>query len=169
MVGREVHGTNVDLDEVVEELGSELANFLGPGGRPHQSLTIGSNLAYDLANLRLETHVKHTVSLVKYQVGDTTEVSLSGFEHVDKPTRSGDANLHTAGKVANLRATRDTTVHAGVPNAGRAAKLCDFLLDLDGKFTGGSEDEDDGAITGGKEGLGVDVNDSGQTVREGLS
>ena len=95
VVGSEVHGTDVDLDEVVEEVGRKSADLLGPGGRPHERLAVGTNLTNDLADLGLETHVKHAVGLVKNEVRDATEIGLAGLEHVNQTARSGNADLDT--------------------------------------------------------------------------
>lgn len=40
MVGTELQCPNVDLNIVLQEVLSQLANFLRPGGAPHQGLTI---------------------------------------------------------------------------------------------------------------------------------
>lgn len=40
VVGTELQRTNVDLDVVFQEVLSQLANFLRPGGTPHQGLTV---------------------------------------------------------------------------------------------------------------------------------
>lgn len=61
VVGGELHGSNVDLDGVLEEIGSESLNLLGPGGREEKGLSVGSDLGDNLPDLRLETHVKHSV------------------------------------------------------------------------------------------------------------
>lgn len=169
VVGGKLHGTNGDLDPVGLVVGRKLANLLGPGGRPHAGLTVRANLSDDLANLGLETHVEHAVSLVEDEVGDALEVGLAHLEHIDQTARGGDADLDTLGEVADLLALGHTTVDAGVPDAGRLAELADLLLDLDGQLTGGSKDEDDGTVTGCEERLGVDVDDGGETVTKCLS
>ncbi len=169
VVGSEVHGTNVDLNEVMEEVGSHSADLLGPGSRPHQSLAIGANLLKNFANLGLETHVEHTISLIENKIGDTAQVGLASLDHINQTAGSGDTDLDTAGKITNLRALGDTTVNAGVANAGRTAELGDFLLNLNSKFSGRSENKNNGTIAGGKEGLGVDVDDGGKTVSKSLA
>jgi len=169
VVGGKFHGTNGDLNPVGLVIGRKLANLLGPGGRPHAGLTVRANLADDLANLGLETHVKHAVSLVEHEVGDAAEVGLAHLKHVDQTTRGGDADLDTLGEVTDLLALGHTTVDAGVPNAGRLAELADFLLNLNSELTGRGKDEDDGSVTGCEERLGVDVDDSGKTVTKCLS
>jgi hypothetical protein len=119
--------------------------------------------------LGLETHVKHAVSLVEDEVGNTAEVGAASLEHVDQTTGCSNADLDTTGQVANLRTLGDTTVDTGVANARGLAELADLGLNLDSQLTSRSEDEDDGTITRGKERLSVDVNNSGQTVRQSLS
>lgn len=169
VVGGQVHGTDVDLDEIVLEVLGESANLLGPSSGPHAGLTVRTNLANDLADLGLETHVEHTISLVENEVGDAAKVGLSRLEHVDETTGSGDTHLNTASEISDLLTLGDTTVDTGVANARRFAELVNFSLNLDSELTGGGEDEDDGTVTGREERLGVDVDDRRKTVGEGLS
>ncbi|KAI6773718.1 hypothetical protein HG531_000567 [Fusarium graminearum] len=169
VVGSKLHGTNVDLDEVLEEVGSESTDFLRPGSGPHEGLSVRSDLTNDLADLGLETHVKHAISLVEDEIGNTTQVGLTGLEHVNETTGSGNAHLDSAREVANLRTLGDTTVDTGVSDARRSTELLHLFLDLDSKLTSRSEDKNNGAVTGGEERLGVDVNDGGKAVGEGLS
>lgn len=140
VVSREIHGTDVDLDPVLLVVGSKLADFLGPCSGPHAGLTIRANLTDNLANLRLETHVKHAVSLVENQVGDTAEVGLASLKHVDETSRGGDAHLNTACEVTDLGTLRNTSIDAGVSDARGLSELANLLLNLDSKLTSGSED-----------------------------
>jgi hypothetical protein len=55
VVGLQLHGTDVDLDQVVLEVGSQTLNLLGPGGREENRLSVRSDLADNLPDLRLET------------------------------------------------------------------------------------------------------------------
>ena len=169
VVGGQIHRTNVDLNVVLEEVRRKLANLLGPSGRPHASLTVGTNLRNDLADLGLETHVEHAIGLVENQVGDTAKVGAASLQHVNQTAGSGNADLDATGQIADLRTLGDTTVNTGVTDARRLSKLGHLSLDLDRKLTGGGKDEDDGAITGREQRLGIDVDDSGETVTQGLS
>ena len=119
-------------------------HVLRPRCAKHESLPVRANLRYDLAYLRLETHVKHTIRLVQDKVGDATEVGLRGLKHVDQPTRSGDHDLDTALEVTDLGTLGRTTVDGSVSDARVGAELCAFLLDLYGKFTSRGEDESSG-------------------------
>ena len=55
VVGFQLHGTDVDLDKVLLEVGSETLNLLGPGGREEDGLSVRSDLADNLPDLGLET------------------------------------------------------------------------------------------------------------------
>ena len=169
VVSRQVHGTNVDLNVVVEVVRCKLSNFLWPSCRPHESLSIRSNLANDLANLRFETHVEHAISFIENQVGYTTKVSLSHLEHIDQTSRSGNADLDTTSEITNLTALWHTTIDTGVANARRFAEFGNFLLDLDCKFSCRCKNKNDGTISGGQEGLSIDVDDSRKTVCQGFT
>ena len=169
VVGGKLHGTDGDLDPVGLVISRKLTDLLGPSGGPHASLTIGANLADDLANLGLETHVKHAVSLVEHEVGDAAKVGLAHLEHVNQATRGSNADLNALSEVADLLALGHTTVDAGVPDARRLAELANLLLNLDSQLTGGSKDEDDRTIAGCEKRLCVDVDDSGETVTKSLS
>lgn len=169
MVGRKLQRANVDLDHVGKEVAGKVADLLGPRCGPHERLAVRANLSNDLADLGLETHVQHAISLVQNEVCDATQVGLARLEHVDQTTRGGNADLDAAGQIPDLRALGDTAVDASVADAGRPAELGNLLLDLDSEFSGRGENKDDRAIAGSQKRLGVDVNDCGKTVSEGLS
>lgn len=138
VVRSKLHGTNVDLDEVLQEIlyhntrirrcsklveymnGTYVGEFLyvlRPCGGEHEGLPIRANLAHNLADLRLETHVQHAVGLVHDKVGDPTEVRLAGLEHVDKPAGRSDHNLNAALKITNLGSLRGTAIDSSVADA----------------------------------------------------
>ena len=133
-------------------------------GRTH--LTVGANLLDDLADLGLETHVEHAISLVHDEVGNAAKVGLAGLEHVDETSGGGDDDLGSTLEVADLSSLGNSSVDAGVANARRRAELGALLLDLNGELTGGSDDEGDGSVSGGEEGLGVDVDLRSSEVSE---
>ena len=187
VVGGELHGSDVDLDGVGKEIGSESLNLLGPGGGEEESLSVRSDLSDDLPDLRLETHIEHSVlkrekkrekvselekkkrrsrsrrkiethGLVHDQVGNSSEVDLSGLEHIDKSSRSGDDDLGSSLEIPDLSSLGNSSVDGGVSDSRRLSELGALGLSLDGKLSGRSEDEDDGSVSGGEERLGVDVN-----------
>jgi hypothetical protein len=169
VVGGEVHGTDVDLDKVVLEVHGETLNLFRPGGGEEQGLPVGSDLADDLSDLRLETHVEHAVSLVHHEVRHSLEVGLARFEHVDETTGSGDDDLSATLEVTDLLTLGYTTVDCGVPDPGGLAEPGALGLDLDGELTGRSEDEDDGSVSWSEERLSVDVDHGRESESDGLS
>lgn len=169
VISRQVHRANVDLDVVVQEVRRKLADLLGPGGGPHAGLSVGTDLGDDGADLRLKTHVQHTISLVKDEVGDTAKIRSASVQHIDQTTRGSNAHLHAAAEVANLGSLGDTTVDASVANARRLSKLGHLGLNLNSKLTSRGKDKDNRSVTRSKKRLGVDMDDRGKTISKGLS
>jgi hypothetical protein len=93
-------------------------HVLGPGSTEHESLTVRTNLRNNLANLRLETHVQHTISFVHDKIGNTAQVGLAGFKHIDETTWSGDCDFHAALQVANLGAFWCAAVDGSITDSG---------------------------------------------------
>ena len=98
-------------------------HVLGPGGAEHESLTIRSNLADNLADLGLETHIQHAVGFVKDKVSDPAQVRLVRLEHVNKTSGGGDNNLDTALEIPDLGALGRATIDGSVANPGVGAKM----------------------------------------------
>jgi hypothetical protein len=91
-------------------------NVLWPRSTEHEGLTIGPDLADNLADLRLETHVQHAVGLVHDQVCDSTKIGFLRFEHVDQATGGGDNDLDPALQIANLRTFGSPAIDGSIAN-----------------------------------------------------
>jgi hypothetical protein len=169
VVGSQIHGSNVDLNVVVQEVHGKSLDFLGPRSREQQCLSVRSNLGDDLPDLRFETHVQHSVGFVHDKVSDSLEVGLAALEHVDQSTGSSDNDFGTSLQVSDLLTLGDTTVDSGVPDSRRFTKLGAFGLGLHSEFSSGSKDKDNGTVTGLKKGLSVDVNHGWECERDGFT
>ena len=102
---------------------SELLHVLGPGRAEHQGLTIGANLADNFPDLRLETHVEHTVCFVHDEVSNAAEVRLVRLQHINQTPGGCNNDLHAALQIANLGALWRTAVNGRIADAGvRALK-----------------------------------------------
>lgn len=55
-----------------------------------------SDLADNLVELGLETHIQHAICLVQHQVRATLQVGLVDAQHVDQTPRGGNQNLNSA-------------------------------------------------------------------------
>mmetsp|Transcript_13095 Transcript_13095/g.37147 ORF Transcript_13095/g.37147 Transcript_13095/m.37147 type:complete len:482 (-) Transcript_13095:60-1505(-) len=168
LAGMEPLGTNLDLDMALEEVPGQALDLPGPRSAPHERLAIRTNLTHDFPQLGLEPHVQHAVSLIEDKVGNAPEVRDAGLEHVDQTAWGGNDDLHTALQITDLRALGNTAVHARVLNLGVVPELRAHLLDLHRQLAGWCKHQNNGAIAGLEERLGVDVDDCRQQEREGL-
>jgi hypothetical protein len=67
----------------IQTHGCKLLNVLGPGCAEHEGLTIRTNLAHDLTDLRFETHIQHAIGFIHHKVCDPPKVRLATLQHVD--------------------------------------------------------------------------------------
>ncbi|KAH3658883.1 hypothetical protein OGATHE_006609 [Ogataea polymorpha] len=132
-------------------------------------LTWMADLVDDLADLGLESHVQHSVGLVQHEIGHTLQVGPARVQHVQETTRSGNTDFCASGKVSDLLALRDSTVDTGVSDSGATSELRTLLLNLHSKFSCWSQDQTNWAIAGLQKGLGINVHNCRQAVRQGLS
>lgn len=123
VVSTQLQSSHINLDVVLQEVLCQLAHLFGPGGTPHQCLSVRlkrrnmsefplttvpseisrlthynrthSDLVHNFSDLWFETHVEHSVSLIQDQVSASAHVGLSCLQEVNKPARCGNANLHT--------------------------------------------------------------------------
>ena len=130
---------------------------------------VRTNLTDNLADLRFEAHVEHTVGFVHDEVGYAFEIGLTAFEHVNEATGRGHADLDAPLKITDLHALGSTTVDRSIADARRFAELRTLCLNLDSEFTGGSEHKNNGPVTRSEEGLRVDVNHGGKGESDGLA
>ena len=133
VVGRELLGPNVDVDPALgaaQEVPGELLHFPGPGGRPHEDLSVRTNLLEDLPDLGLEAHVQHPVGLVQDKVSGPPKIHLAGLQEVNETSRSGDADLGAILYIPQLRSLWSSSEHAGILNPRRLSELLSDLLDL---------------------------------------
>ena len=133
MVGGQFLGPDVDVDPAVgsaQEVLGQLLHLPRPGGRPHEDLSVRTNLLEDLPDLGLEAHVQHPVGLVEDEVGGPPEVHLASLQEVNKTSRGRDANLCAILNVSQLGSLGGSSEHAGILDAGRLSKLLGDFLDL---------------------------------------
>lgn len=114
------------------EFQGKLLNFSRPGSRPHEGLSIGSNLRHYSSNLWLETHIKHTIGLIQHQIGDSLEVNHAHLEEVQQSAGSGNDDVISSLEFSLLGPFIGTTVNNGRVDVGSSAELLTFVLDLNG-------------------------------------
>merc|ERR1711953_516165 len=69
-----LHISYAYFDCISHEVGRKTSNRRRPSCSEHQRLSVLGQRRYDFANLRLETHIQHSVSLVETEVLHTLEI-----------------------------------------------------------------------------------------------
>ena len=161
--------TNLNNNMVMQKITSKTLDFLRPSSTPHKSLLIGTNLTQNLTNLGLETHIKHTISLVEDQIGHPAKVSVSSSNHIDQTAGCRNHNLDSVTERSNLRPPGNTSVNTGVLDLWVLAKLGGLLLDLDSKLSSRGENKHDRPVTSLEEGLSVDVDNTREKERQSFT
>ena len=131
LVGDElVRLANVDLNRVGQNRRGDANHRLWPRGGEEESLSIDRDVGKNLTNLRLETHVQHSISLVEDDVRSGGHVDVSALQQIIQTTRSGDANLRSVAKLVQLATLGGATVEAHRKDAHRLTKLVALFLNL---------------------------------------
>ena len=133
----QIERSHVHLDRVRQEIAGQRLHLLRPGRRPHQGLSIGTNLRYDLSDLRLESHIEHAIGFVHHQVRDSPQVRHAGLQEIELPTRRRDHDLRAPAQLIGLVASRHASEHAGIANSARRSEPRALLLRLVGQLAQG--------------------------------
>lgn len=132
-------------DVVLKEISGEHLDVAGEGGGEHQSLAVVDQrhvLALNnTANLGLETHVKHAISLVKNKVLDVAEGDATTLEEIDKTTGGGNKEIAATLNLAKLRANIGTTVDNARADPRAVGELAGLVVNLRDKLSGGGKNE----------------------------
>lgn len=132
-------------DVVLEESPGEHLNLLGEGSGEHERLPVVNARHVDtldnLPDLRLETHIQHSVGLVKDKVLDVGETDLAPVDEVDQSTGSSGKEITTSVKSPDLGADVGTTVHDGRSDPRSVGELPSFIVNLRDQLSGGGENQ----------------------------
>jgi hypothetical protein len=132
-------------DVLLQEVASKHLDVAGEGGREHERLAVsdlGHVLSLDnAANLRLETHVQHAISLVENKVADVLKGDATTLDQVDKTTGGGNEKIAATLDLAKLGANVGTTVDNTRANPRTVGKLAGLVEDLRHQLTGRSQDQ----------------------------
>lgn len=141
-------GTNTSdrqEDVVLQEVASEHLDVAWEGGTEHESLAVldvGHVLTLNnAANLRLETHVQHAISLIEDEELDVLEGDAATLDEIDETTWSSDEKIATTLHLAELGTDIGTTVDDTWLDPGSVGKLASLVVNLGDQLTGWCQDE----------------------------
>eukprot|EP00050_Salpingoeca_kvevrii_P012969 m.26036 g.26036 ORF g.26036 m.26036 type:complete len:636 (-) comp4524_c0_seq1:67-1974(-) len=145
-------------DVVVKKVACKELHLLGERGAKHErdALAWGRHrvLLHDAANLRLETHVQHAVSLIQDEVANVVEANSATLHHVNETSRRGDKQLAAALKLAHLRADVGATVHDAWAHGRAVRELASLGKDLARELARRRENEGKRVLLGAAAALG---------------
>ncbi len=130
-----------DLDalRVLQQLGGEVGDVLGEGGREQQVLALGRQLGQDLLDVMDEAHVEHAVGFVEDEDFHVRQVDGLLVGQVEQATGAGDQHVDTLGHGLDLR------VHADAAEDHRAFQRqiagidLEAVVNLGGELAGGCQ------------------------------
>ncbi|KUI63848.1 hypothetical protein VM1G_12026 [Cytospora mali] len=137
--------TNRQEDVVLQEVASQHLNVPGEGGGKHEGLAVldtGHILTLDnAANLGLETHVQHTISLIENEVLDVLQGDTTTLYEIDQTSRSSHQEIASTLNLTKLRADVSSTVDDTRPHPRTVGELSRLVVNLGDQLTGWGEDE----------------------------
>ena len=135
------HTTHRQEDVVMHEIRGQTLNLLGEGGGEQQGLTFtraGHVLTlHDAPDLRFESHVQHTISLIQSQVSHAFQTHTGSVHDVDETAGRGHQKVAPTLQFTQLLHLGGTSVDHHRANAGLVGEFTGFVVDLRGQLAGG--------------------------------
>ena len=132
-------------DVVLQEVAGEHLDVAREGGTEHEGLSVldvWHILTLDnAANLWLETHVQHAISLIEDKVLDVAEGDAATLDQIDETTRGSDKKIASALHLAELGTDIGSTVDNTWLDPGSVGKLAGLLVNLGDQLAGWSQYE----------------------------
>mmetsp|Transcript_2389 Transcript_2389/g.6849 ORF Transcript_2389/g.6849 Transcript_2389/m.6849 type:complete len:136 (-) Transcript_2389:679-1086(-) len=95
----------------------------------------------DATNLRLETHIQHSIGFVQNQEFDGFHAKSATFNQVHQATRSCDEKIAPTFDLTELVTDIGSTVNYNRCNSGAVRETTRLVVDLLGQFTCWSKNE----------------------------
>ncbi|ANB12301.1 hypothetical protein AWJ20_550 [Sugiyamaella lignohabitans] len=135
-----------DTDGVTHELGGDLQNRAGHGGRQKDDLDVSGQVLENVVDLRLETTGQHLIGLIKNEHLDLVGTEVSTSNHIKNTTGSTNDNLGTLTEHLNVLLDVGTTNTGVTVDLKEVTKGQNDLLDLQSQLTGRSQDKSLGGL-----------------------
>ena len=154
-----------DANGIAHQAHGELLDLLGHGRREQRRLALrmrGLRQALDVVD---EAHVEHAVGLVEDEEARLVQLHVALAHEVDQPAGRGDEEIDAVAQALDLAEARHAAEHQRGGDMRALGQFPDRVIDLDGEFAGGSEDEGVGGSGRAAGAHGHDLGEDGQ--REG--
>ncbi|KAG0773733.1 hypothetical protein G6F22_014624 [Rhizopus arrhizus] len=133
---------DLDFGRVAQEPGAELADVVGVGGRKQQRLAFGRAVRGDGDDVVIEAHVDHAVGFVQHQRGQAGQVQAAARQVVLDAAGRADDQVGAARQRFGLGAGGGAAAQGQDLDVGNQARQpAQFLRDLIGQFTGGTDQQ----------------------------
>jgi hypothetical protein len=123
-----------EKDVVLEEIPGEHLDVAREGSGKHQGLALSDTrhiLALNnSADLGLETHVKHSISLIEHKILDVAKGDATSLYEINQSTGSSNQKIATALDLTQLRADVGTTIDDTGSDPRSVGELAGLLVDL---------------------------------------
>lgn len=130
-----------DTDGVAHELGGNLHNLGGHGGRQEDNLGAWGETLENVVDLVLETTGQHLIGLIKNEHLHVVGLEGTTVDHVKDTTGGTDNNLGTVSEDLHVITDVGTSDTGVASDLHEVTEGDDNLLDLLGQLAGGGEDQ----------------------------
>jgi len=145
VLGGRSNTTNRQEDIILQEISGQHLDVAGEGGGKHESLAVLDAwhvlTLNDSADLWFETHVQHTISLVKNQVFDVAKGNAATLDQVDETTWGRDEKITSTLDLAELGSNIGSTVDNAGADPRSVSEFAGLVVNLRNKLTGRSKDQ----------------------------
>ena len=125
----------------MEELVDQFGHLRGHGGREEEGLLALGQPLEDLLHVVDKAHIQHPVGLVQHEDLQLAEVQQLLLVEVDETAGGGHQNIHAPADGVHLGGLAHAAEDHRRAQAEVFAVSLDALLDLEGQFPGGGENE----------------------------
>mmetsp|Transcript_12669 Transcript_12669/g.29425 ORF Transcript_12669/g.29425 Transcript_12669/m.29425 type:complete len:276 (+) Transcript_12669:2325-3152(+) len=138
ILGCRTDSSNCQENVVAKKITGESLNIWRKRGTEHHSLSVISNrhsfFFHNASYLGLESHVQHSISLIKDKESDNVHCQTTTFHQINKTARCCHQQITSALDLTQLLTHICTTIHHNRRNSSAVGKLPCFVLDLGGEF-----------------------------------
>ena len=145
------HRVHLDKGGLAQDAGRQLLDLGGHGGAEHQVLALPGQLCDHLFHVMHKAHIQHPVGFVQHKDLKVRQVDEALPDQVVEPSRAGNEDVYPLFERFHLRCLPYAAKNDGAAQLEILAVGVKALADLQGKLTGGGQDQGaDGPLSAGR-------------------